>query len=166
MLHVLSEKPERDAIVAPFVTENKWAQIKQRNYQWAKDALIGKKRDNVAIREVLYTFSENVKSESDHHTFVTDEIEGLLKASLSKQCKGQVINLGNNQEITILELARIIKDLTKSKSQITFHPLPIDDPLRRCPDTSKAQKLLAWKPKVSLSEGLSTTIEWYKSQNH
>ena len=65
MLHVLSEKPASDAIVAPYVTESQWEQIKQRNYQSAKEALIGKKRDLVAVKEILNTFSENVKTESE-----------------------------------------------------------------------------------------------------
>ena len=75
MLHVLSDKPDKElSIVAPYVTESQWAEIKQRNYQRAREALIGKKRENVAIKEVLHTFSDNVKSESDNQPFVTDEI--------------------------------------------------------------------------------------------
>ena len=75
MLHVLSDKPDKElSIVAPYVTESQWAEIKQRNYQQAREALIGKKRDNIAITEVLHTFSDNVKSESDNQPFVTDEI--------------------------------------------------------------------------------------------
>ena len=96
--------------------------------------------------------------------YVTDEIEGILKTALSKQCKGEVINLGANQEITILELAKKIKKLANSSSQITFHPLPIDDPLRRCPDISKAKALLGWKPKTNLEVGLKNTIQWFESQ--
>ncbi len=94
MLHVLSEKPERDAIISPFVTESQWAEIKRRNYQEARKALIGKKRDNVAVREVLHTFSENVKVESEGHSFVTDEIlvergdpvEQILKTANEGNC--------------------------------------------------------------------------------
>jgi UDP-glucuronate decarboxylase len=97
--------------------------------------------------------------------YVTDEIEGILKAASSPQCKGQVINLGSTQEITILELANKIKELTDSKSQITFHPLPKDDPQRRCPDINKAKSILGWKPKVNLDTGLNSTIQWYNSQS-
>jgi UDP-glucuronate decarboxylase len=96
--------------------------------------------------------------------YVTDEIRGLLKAAISNQCKGQVVNLGNNQEITILELAHKIRELTNSKSPITFHPLPTDDPLRRCPDIRKAKALLNWTPEIDLETGLKNTIVWYKSQ--
>ena len=96
--------------------------------------------------------------------YVTDEIRGLLKASILPQCKGQVLNLGNNQEITILELAQKIRALTNSKSSITFRPLPIDDPIRRCPDIRKAKALLNWTPEIDLKTGLENTIAWYSSQ--
>jgi len=95
MLHVLSDKPDKElSIVAPYVTESQWAEIKQRNYQQAREALIGKKRDNVAITEVLHTFSDNVKSESDNQPFVTDEIlvergnpvEQILEAADKRDC--------------------------------------------------------------------------------
>ncbi|HIJ56197.1 MAG TPA: universal stress protein [Deltaproteobacteria bacterium] len=95
MLHVLSDKPDKElSIVAPYVTESQWAEIKQRNYQKAREALIGKKRDNVAITEVLHTFSDNVKSESDNQPFVTDEIlvqrgnpvEQILKTADKRNC--------------------------------------------------------------------------------
>jgi UDP-glucuronate decarboxylase len=96
--------------------------------------------------------------------YVTDEIRGILKASILNQCKGQILNLGNNQEITILELAQKIRELTNSNSLITFHPLPEDDPVRRCPDIRKAKALLNWIPEIDLETGLKKTIAWYKSQ--
>lgn len=96
--------------------------------------------------------------------YVTDEIEGILKTASLPECKGQVINLGSNQEITILELATKIRELINSESQITFNPLPIDDPQRRCPDISKARSLLGWIPKVTLDIGLKNTVKWYNSQ--
>jgi len=105
-------------------------------------------------------------SQTRSFTYIIDEIEGILKISIEKQCKGQVINLGNNQEITILELAKKIKQITNSTSQITFHPLPQDDPLRRCPNISKAKTLLNWKPKTSLDQGLQRTITWYKTRKN
>ena len=95
--------------------------------------------------------------------YVTDEIRGFLKAAILKQCKGQVLNLGSNQEITILDLAQKIRELTNSKSPITFSPLPTDDPLRRCPDIRKAKALLNWIPEIDLETGLKNTIAWYKS---
>jgi nucleoside-diphosphate-sugar epimerase len=72
--------------------------------------------------------------------YITDTVTGLLLLAISDDAKGEVVNVGNSQEITILELASKIKELTKCKSDLTFHPLPKDDPKRRCPDTSKIEK--------------------------
>ena len=78
--------------------------------------------------------------------------------------KGEVVNVGNAQEVTILELAQNIKAVTKSKSPITFHQLPRDDPKRRCPDINKVERLVGWKPKVSFEEGLERTIAWFSQK--
>jgi len=72
------------------------------------------------------------------------------------------INLGNPGEFTILELADFVIKLTGNKCRIVHKPLPQDDPRQRCPDISKAKKLLKWKPKVSLETGLKKTINWFK----
>ena len=64
------------------------------------------------------------------------------------------INLGNPQEITMLDLAKTITDLTGSRSEIVHHELPADDPARRCPDITKARETLNWEPKTSLESGL------------
>jgi len=96
--------------------------------------------------------------------YVTDQVEGLLKLAFSERAEGEVVNIGSDGEITILELAKLIKELTKSSSEIEFHPLPKDDPMRRKPDISKAKKLLGWKPKVELEEGLRMMIEWFKEK--
>lgn len=96
--------------------------------------------------------------------YVTDQVEGLLKLAFSERAEGEVVNIGSDSEITILELAKLIKELTKSSSEIEFHPLPKDDPMRRKPDISKAKKLLGWKPKVELEEGLRMMIEWFKEK--
>jgi len=74
------------------------------------------------------------------------------------------VNIGNAQEVTILELAKKIKELTKCSSSLAFHPLPKDDPKRRCPDTSKLEKLLGWKPKIDFEEGLKRTITRFSSK--
>ncbi|MHC1609990.1 MAG: UDP-glucuronic acid decarboxylase family protein [Candidatus Methanospirareceae archaeon] len=96
--------------------------------------------------------------------YVTDQVEGLLKLAFSERAEGEVVNIGSEGEITILELAKLIKELTKSSSEIEFHPLPKDDPVRRKPDIRKAKKLLGWKPKVKLEEGLRMMIEWFKEK--
>ncbi|GIW64121.1 MAG: NAD-dependent dehydratase [Patescibacteria group bacterium] len=96
--------------------------------------------------------------------FVDDLIDGLFKLMINKNTKSEVVNLGNPEEHTILEYAQIIKKLTNSKSEIIFkEPLPADDPEKRCPDISKAKKLLSWQPKVSLIEGLKKTINYFKN---
>jgi len=93
--------------------------------------------------------------------YIEDMVNGLEKAACSKH-PGQVFNIGNPNEITILELADEIKSITGSSSEITFKPLPEDDPVRRKPDISKAKKLLNWEPKTALRDGLKKTIEWFK----
>ena len=87
----------------------------------------------------------------------------LLTAS--EKAKEEVVNVGNSQEVTILELAKRIKEATKCKSPVTFHPLPKDDPKRRCPNIDKAKKLLGWKPKIRLQQGLARTINLISEKN-
>lgn len=87
--------------------------------------------------------------------FVDDLVSGIIMAMNKPKTKGEVINLGNPDEFTILELAETVKSITNSKSEIVFAaPLPADDPMRRKPDITKAQNLLGWTPKVSLKEAL------------
>ena len=94
-------------------------------------------------------------------TFVTDLVKGLLKAAFLPEIKGMVINLGNDQEITIIELAKIIINLTNSNSELKFCSLPVDDPKRRCPDISVAKRVLDWEPSVNLKDGLLRTIKCF-----
>ena len=101
-------------------------------------------------------------SQTRSFIYVVDEIEGILKMVYKDEANGEVINLGNNREYSMLELANIIKDLTNSHSNITFQLLPIDDPVLRCPDISKAKRILNWEPSISLEDGLKKTIAWFK----
>ncbi|NVM05190.1 MAG: SDR family oxidoreductase [Candidatus Helarchaeota archaeon] len=96
--------------------------------------------------------------------FVSDEVEAIIRAALLPSARGKVMNIGSEMEFKIIDLAKIIKNLTKSSSEITFNPLPKDDPLRRSPDISKAKKILNWEPKISLVKGLELTIEWYRKK--
>lgn len=93
--------------------------------------------------------------------YVSDNVEGLIKLMESDYSAGPV-NIGNPGEFTVLELAQKIIELTKSKSKIVNKPLPQDDPKRRRPDISLAQKILGWQPTVSLDEGLVLTIKYFK----
>lgn len=94
--------------------------------------------------------------------FVTDTVEGIIKALDSNS--GEVFNIGNPQEITVNQLAETIIKLTNSSSKIEFKELPIDDPLKRKPDITKARELLDWQPNVGLEEGLQKTINWVNSK--
>ena len=71
---------------------------------------------------------------------------------------------GSDIEITILELAELIRELTNSSSEIVFEELPEDDPPRRKPDITKAKKILNWEPKVELKEGLLKMIKWFEEK--
>jgi len=101
--------------------------------------------------------------------YVDDLVEGIIAAMLTPGTTGQVVNLGNPQEHTVLEYAHIISRLCGSRSEVMFQPLPQDDPTRRCPDISKARELLQWEPKIGLEQGLKRTIQWFReiaSQEH
>ncbi|MHA1794341.1 MAG: UDP-glucuronic acid decarboxylase family protein [Promethearchaeota archaeon] len=103
-------------------------------------------------------------SQTRSFTFVSDEIEGLLRMAHPNipQARSEVINIGNDNETTIVELANIIKEMTGSKSEIKFLGLPKDDPVRRCPVLDKAKNILNWEPRTELKKGLEYTIEWFK----
>lgn len=107
--------------------------------------------------EPLTVFGDGSQTRS--FCYVSDMIEGIYRLMLSDI--HEPINLGNPQEMSILDFAKKIIELTKSKSKIVYKPLPQDDPKVRRPDISKAKKVLNWKPKVSLEEGLERTIVWF-----
>jgi UDP-glucuronate decarboxylase len=102
-------------------------------------------------------------SQTRSFTYLSDQVEGLLKLAAIDEAKGNVVNIGNNEETTILEMAKLVLKVTGSNSVITHQPLPKDDPLRRLPDISRAKELLGWRPKISLEEGLTRTIGWFRS---
>ncbi len=93
--------------------------------------------------------------------YIDDTVSGILKAMESDN--SEVFNIGNPNEITILQLAEKIIELTNSNSEIKFHKLPEDDPMQRKPDISKANNKLDWFPEVSLEDGLKKTIEWVEN---
>jgi nucleotide-binding universal stress UspA family protein len=133
ILHVLFEDPDIDSKIAPYIGDDQWQEIKKRHYQEAREALIGKKRDNVAIREVLHTFSENVKASSDDPSFVTDEIivergnpvEQILKVADERNC--DLIVMGSHghgaiEEALIGSTAK--KVIRRSKKPVLVVRLP------------------------------------------
>ncbi|HUI40782.1 MAG TPA: UDP-glucuronic acid decarboxylase family protein [Terriglobia bacterium] len=94
--------------------------------------------------------------------YVSDLVEGLYRLLLSDQMGP--INIGNPEEVTMLELAGRVIEQTGSASRVTFEPLPVDDPTQRCPDITKAKTLLGWAPKVSLAEGLAKVVPYFRAK--
>ncbi len=95
--------------------------------------------------------------------YVSDMVEGLYIFATTPKLAGEVINIGNQNEKTILEIADTIKKLTQSQSEIVYKTIGQDDPRRRCPDITKAKKLLNWQPKIGLEEGLKQTIKYFQN---
>jgi UDP-glucuronate decarboxylase len=94
--------------------------------------------------------------------YVADAVNALIRMMIGEGLRGEVINVGSPNEVTILELAELVKRITGSKSPIVFLPPRPDDPRRRRPDISKARGLLGWGPKTLLGDGLKLTVEWFK----
>ncbi|WP_457622604.1 UDP-glucuronic acid decarboxylase family protein [Persephonella sp.] len=103
-------------------------------------------------------------SQTRSFCYIDDLVEGIFKVSIKENIEGEVFNLGNPDECKIIDFAKIIIKKTGSKSGIQFKPLPEDDPKQRCPDITKARKILGWEPKVSLDEGLENTIQYFKNK--
>ncbi len=96
--------------------------------------------------------------------YVSDTVDGLKRFMFAPNLKGEVINIGSDEEHSVMEFANLIKKHTGSVSEIKMsEELPKDDPLARKPDIKKAKRLLDWSPKVPLEEGLSKTIQYFKS---
>lgn len=99
-------------------------------------------------------------SQTRSFCYITDQVDGLFKLLMSDE--NEPVNIGNPEEISVLEIAKEIIRLTKSKSKIIFEELPVDDPKVRQPDISKAIKKLGWKPIIKREDGLKDTIEYFK----
>ena len=93
--------------------------------------------------------------------YVSDEIDGFVR--LSESDEHLPVNIGNPNEFTILECAQVVLKVTGSKSSIRYEPLPQDDPKQRCPDITKARKLLQWEPKIDLETGLRKSLDYFKT---
>ena len=94
--------------------------------------------------------------------YVSDLVEGIYKFLQLNDNPDTPINLGNPNEFTILELAKVVIEITNSKSEIVNNPLPQDDPKQRCPDISLAKSILDWKPTIELREGIEKTATYFK----
>ncbi len=96
--------------------------------------------------------------------YVDDLVEGLVRLMFYDNTKGTIVNLGNEEEHTVMEYATLIKQLVSTQSEVeSSEQLPKDDPLKRKPDITRARQLLQWEPKVPLEEGLLKTIAYFKS---
>ena len=94
--------------------------------------------------------------------YVSDLIDGIYRLAVSEE--HLPVNVGNPEEITLLEFAQRVRSHFPKAGPIVFEPLPQDDPKRRCPDIRKAKRLLGWEPKVHLAEGLKRTIKYFQEQ--
>jgi dTDP-glucose 4,6-dehydratase len=115
--------------------------------------------DQALRGEPITVFGDGTQTRS--FCYVSDLVDGLYRLLLSDE--RYPVNLGNPREMTMLEFAECIQRLTGTNSEITFHPLPQDDPKRRRPDIAKAKQVLGWEPKVSLEEGLKPTVDYFQS---
>ena len=114
--------------------------------------------DQALRRKPMTVFGDGSQTRS--FCYVRDLVDGLYRLAFSDE--RFPVNLGNPQEMTILEFAERIKRLTGTNAALDFKPLPQDDPKRRQPDISKAKRVLGWEPKVGLEDGLRETIEYFQ----
>jgi len=92
--------------------------------------------------------------------YVADEVEGIIRLLESNEV--EPTNIGNPSEMTVAQLAELVKQITGSRSEIIFKELPVDDPKVRQPDISKARRILNWEPKIPVEQGLRLTMEYFK----
>lgn len=98
-------------------------------------------------------------SQTRSFCYVDDLVEGLIRLMASDE--KMPVNLGNPDEFTMLELVETVQAVIGMPLDISFHPLPQDDPRQRCPDITRAREVLGWAPRISLAEGLRPTIDWF-----
>jgi dTDP-glucose 4,6-dehydratase len=94
--------------------------------------------------------------------YISDLVDGIVRLMFS--ATNEPVNIGNPAEMTVEEMAKVIIEMTGSKSRIVYRPLPEDDPKVRRPDITKAKTLLGWEPKVELREGLTHTIDYFRTK--
>ncbi len=117
--------------------------------------------DQAMSAQPITIFGDGMQTRS--FTYVTDQISGLIRLAALDEARDAIVNLGSDIETTVKDMAHLVIKATGSQSEITYHPLPDDDPLRRRPDISRARELLGWRPKIGLAQGLDRTLAWYRS---
>lgn len=113
--------------------------------------------DQAIKGEPITVYGDGLQTRS--FCFVDDEVRGII--GLLESSWNGPMNIGNPDEYTILELVEMVKEVTGSKSEVVFEPLPVDDPTRRCPDITLATRELGWRPEVDLRTGLTRMYEWF-----
>lgn len=110
--------------------------------------------------EPLTVFGDGKQTRS--FCYVEDLVDGIYRLLMSDYV--EPVNIGNPEEMTILDFAFLLKEVVNTKSNITFRPLPIDDPKVRRPDITRAREVLDWEPKVGLKQGLKKTMSWFRDR--
>src|SRR5512138_1382842 len=108
---------------------------------------------------LLLDSNKNAEQSADRKFLVTQD------ADIGGSSIHDPINVGNPRELTVLEIAKLVLELTHSSSRITYHPLPVDDPKVRRPDISRARALLKWEPQVPLEQALRLTIAYFRNMH-
>ena len=109
-------------------------------------------------REPITIFGDGTQTRS--FCYIDDMVSGIVALMLSDE--HEPVNIGNPEELTILEMAEAVLELTGSDSPLQNEPLPVDDPQVRCPEIGRARQILGWEPTVDLRQGLVPTIEWFR----
>jgi dTDP-glucose 4,6-dehydratase len=109
--------------------------------------------------EPLTVYGDGTQTRS--FCYVDDLVEGVYRAAVADGLGGTVLNLGNPEEVQVRRLAELVRELVGAQVPIVHRPLPQDDPRRRCPDITRARRLLGWEPRVTLAEGLRRTVEFF-----
>ena len=117
--------------------------------------------DQAMRNEPMTVFGEGLQTRS--FTYVDDLVEGIWRLLNSEE--NEPVNIGSQDEMTIIGFAELIKELTGSTSEIVHRELPVDDPKTRRPDTTKARARLGWEPRMPLQEGLKRTIEFFRNKD-
>ena len=114
----------------------------------------------VLVNKPLTIYGDGMQTRS--LCYITDLVEGVLAIGSSDEIKGETFNLGNPAEMTVLEIADMIKIISGISSPFVYKPLPIDDPVQRRPDITKIKNVLGWEPKVAPKDGLLKTLVYFK----
>ncbi len=111
-------------------------------------------------QEPLTVYGNGLQTRS--FCYVSDEVEGIYQVIIKDNLSGEIFNIGNPEERTILDFAKVVAEIGGVTLKTEFRPLPADDPTNRCPNITKAKEFLGWSPKVSLEEGLVKTFAYFR----